>query len=102
MTTRVELLVDRIETARFIPLESVFEKAGRRYCWVLQDGEPEVREILTGPSNDNHIVIEAGLEAGERILLREPTEGGRSLGGAGTTDFLDIVSPSSSPSPDTR
>jgi RND family efflux transporter MFP subunit len=97
MTTRVELLVDRIEEARFIPLEAVFEKGGRRYCWVLRDGDPEVQEVLTGPSNDNHIVIEAGLEGGERVLLREPTEGERPLGSTSTPDFLDIVSPPSSP-----
>jgi hypothetical protein len=57
---------------------------------------------LTGPSNDNYIVIEAGLEAGDKVLLREPGEGGRSLRGAGTPDFLDIVSPSPSNDPDTH
>jgi HlyD family secretion protein len=96
MTTRIEVLVDRIEMARFIPLEAVFEKGGRRYCWALRDRDPEVREVLTGPSNDNYIVIEAGLESGDKVLLREPTEGGRSLSVSSTPDFLDIVSPSPS------
>jgi HlyD family secretion protein len=99
MTARVELLVDRIDEARFVPLESVYEKGGRHYCWVLRDGKPEVQEVLTGPSNENHIVIEAGLEIGERVLLRDPAEGGRPLGGEGLPDFLDVVSPPAPPSP---
>ncbi len=99
MTARVELLVESIAKARFVPLESVFEKGGRHFCWVLRDDKPEVQEVLTGPSNENHIVIEAGLEPGERVLLRDPVEGGRPLGGEGVPDFLDVLSSPVSPSP---
>ena len=91
MSARVELLVEQIDNARYVPLESVFEKGGRRYCFVLRQGKAQVQEVLTGPSNENHIVIEAGLEQGERVLLRDPTDDG-SLGNKGT-GFLDIVSP---------
>jgi HlyD family secretion protein len=95
MTARVDLLVEQLAHAKYVPLESVFEKGGRFYCWVLRDGKPEAQEVLTGPSNDNHVVIEAGLEPGERVLLRDPTDEGRSLGGDNVPDFMDIVSPSS-------
>ena len=96
MTARVDLLVEQIDRARYVPLESVFEKGGRYYCWVLRDGRPKVQEVLIGPSNDNHVVIEAGLEPGEKVLLRDPTEEGRSPGRDKVPDFMDIVSPSSS------
>ncbi len=92
MTARIELLVDRIDNARYVPLESVFERGGRLFCWVLRDGKPEAQEVLTGPSNDNHIVIEAGLEPGEKVLLRNPTEGDPAVGD-NAPDFLDIISP---------
>lgn len=92
MSARVELLVEQIENARFVPLESVFERAGRRYAYVLRNGEPEVQEILTGPSNENHIVVEAGLDTGERVLLRDPSDEGRPLGSEGTS-LLDARSP---------
>jgi HlyD family secretion protein len=95
MSARVELLVEQIERARFVPLESVFERAGRRYCYVLRKGRAEVQEVLTGPSNENHIVIEAGLDPGERVLLRDPSDEGGPLGSEGT-GFLDIVSPAGS------
>ena len=98
MTARVDLLVEQIDRARYVPLESVFEKGGRYYCWVLRDGNTRVQEVLTGPSNDNHVIIEAGMESGEKVLLRDPTEDGRSPGGDKVPDFMDIVSPSSSTS----
>jgi len=92
MSARVELLVEHMDNARFVPLESVFERAGRRYVYVLRDGKPEVQEILTGPSNENHIVVEAGLETGERVLLGDPSDDGRPLGSEGT-GLLDARSP---------
>lgn len=92
MSARVELLVEHMDNARFVPLESVFERAGRRYVYVLRDGKPEVQEILTGPSNENHIVVEAGLETGERVLLGDPSDDGRPLGSEGA-GLLDARSP---------
>ena len=92
MSARVELLVEQMESARFVPLESVFERAGRRYAYVMRNGEPEVQEILTGPSNENHIVVEAGLETGEKVLLRAPSDDGRAFGGEGR-GLLEAISP---------
>jgi hypothetical protein len=92
MSARVELLVEQMENARFVPLESVFERAGRRYAYVLRDGEPEVQEILTGPSNENHIVVEAGLETGEKVLLRTPSDDGGAFGGE-ALGLLEAVTP---------
>ncbi len=92
MSARVELLVEQMENARFVPLESVFDSAGRRYTYVLRDGKREVQEILTGPSNENHIVVEAGLETGEKVLLRNPSDEGGHLGSEGT-GLLDAVLP---------
>ena len=95
MSARVELLVEQIDNARYVPLESVFENGGRRYCYVLRKGQLQVQEVLTGPSNENHIVIEAGLEPGERVLLSDPTEDNGPLAGEGT-GFGEIVSPTGS------
>lgn len=94
MSARVELLVDRLETARYVPLEAVFERGGKHYCYVMRDDSPEVREVLVGPSNENHIIIEQGLDVGDRVLLRDPNEDGAPLGGEALPGFLDVVAPS--------
>ena len=79
MSARVELVVEQIPKARYLPIEAVFERGGRRYCYLLRGGRPEAREVLTGPSNDHHVVIETGLEPGDRVLLSDPVEPGRPL-----------------------
>ncbi len=94
MSARVELLVERLASAVFVPLEAVFERGGKHYCYVRDGAKPEAREVLVGPSNENHIVIEAGVEAGELVLLGDPADEGRPLGGESVPGFLDVIAPS--------
>jgi HlyD family secretion protein len=90
MSARVELLVDKLASAVYVPLEAVFERGGKHYCH-LANGE--TREVLVGPSNENHIVIGTGVEAGEMVLLGDPSDEGRPLGGESVPGFLDVVAP---------
>jgi hypothetical protein len=94
MSARVELLVERLASAVYVPLEAVFERGGKHYCYVMNGGSPEAREVLAGPSNENHIVIGTGVEAGELVLLGDPADDGRPLGGESVPGFLDVVAPS--------
>lgn len=93
MSARVELLVERLENANYVPLEAVFERGGKHYCYLVRGGSAEAREVLIGPSNENHVVIEAGLEPGDRVLLADPKDEGRPLGGESVPGFLDVVAP---------
>jgi HlyD family secretion protein len=93
MSSRVELLVEHLADAVYVPLEAVFERGGKHYCYVVRGGSTEAREVLVGPSNENHIVVEAGLEAGDRVLLGDPKDEGRPLGGENVPGFLDVVAP---------
>ncbi len=91
MSARVELLVDHLENARYVPLEAVFERGGKHYVYVAARATPEPREVLVGPSNDNHIVIEQGLELDERVLLRDPDDRDTRLGSEPLPGILDVV-----------
>jgi HlyD family secretion protein len=102
MSARVELLVERLEKAIYVPLEAVFERGGKHYCYVGHGGSSEVREVLIGPSNENHIVVEAGLEVGERVLLRDPNDAAVPLLGEDLPGFLDVLSPDASPRKSTQ
>ena len=94
MSARVELLVERLARALYVPLEAVFERGGKHYTYVMRGRSTEVQEVLVGSSNENHIVVEQGLEAGERVLLRDPNDEGRPLGGNALPGYLDVVAPS--------
>ena len=93
MSARVELLVERLASAIYVPLEAVFERGGKHYSYVGSGGSAEAREVLVGPSNENHIVIEAGIEPGELVLLGDPADEGMPLGGESVPGFLEVVAP---------
>jgi HlyD family secretion protein len=96
MSARVELLVEKLASAVYVPLEAVFERGGKHYCYLASG---ETREVLVGPSNENHIVIGTGVEAGELVLLGDPSDEGRPLGGENVPGFLDVVEPSAETAP---
>jgi HlyD family secretion protein len=75
MTARVKLPVERLDEAVYVPLDAVFARRGRQYCYVWHRRQPELREVVTGPSNETAIVIVAGVTAGEKVLVRDPDDG---------------------------
>ncbi len=78
MTARVEIEVEERASAVYVPLEAVFERGGRHLVFPAAR-RPRPREVALGPSNADFVVVEKGLTAGERVLLRDP--------GAATPDF---------------
>jgi HlyD family secretion protein len=73
MTARVEIQVEERSRALSVPIDAVFAKDGRHLCYVVERGRLQPREVLPGPSNADHVVIEQGLARGERVALRDPT-----------------------------
>ncbi len=72
MTARTEISAGSYDSILQIPLNAVFSKKGKDYCYVWNDGEAQARSIETGVSNDNFVVIHKGLRAGEQVLLAAP------------------------------
>jgi RND family efflux transporter MFP subunit len=70
MTAEVAILVEELDSAVQVPAQSVVERAGRFFC-LLENGEGqlEAREVEIGSANDKHLVIEDGLDAGERVVV---------------------------------
>ena len=71
MTARTEIIASEFDHVLQIPLNAVFKKQDKDYCYIW-DGDVELRPIQTGPSNDNFIVVHAGLKAGEQVVLAAP------------------------------
>jgi HlyD family secretion protein len=82
MSARVEIQVEERAGARFVPLEAVFEKDGRPVCYVWQRGGFRPRPVVLGPSNRDFVVIQKGLDKGERVALRDPGAPPSDFGGA--------------------
>jgi len=70
MSAEVEVVLARHENVLMIPVTSVLETTQGDFCWIKTDeGAKERRSLQLGDTNDNFIVVKAGLKEGEKIVL---------------------------------
>jgi len=68
MTTNNMIITDIIDTAVFIPIECVHSNDSITYVYATRDKQ----QVVTGKSNENEIVIRAGLDDIDEIYLIPP------------------------------
>jgi HlyD family secretion protein len=70
MSAEVEVVLARHENVLTIPVTGVLETTQGDFCWIKTDeGAKERRSLQLGDTNDNFIVVKAGLKEGEKIVL---------------------------------
>ena len=79
MSARIGIVVDTVRDKLTVPVSAVFWENGTSCCYVSSGGGIERREVATGPADDVRVVIESGLEEGERVCLRKPDSGSGSF-----------------------
>ena len=77
------------EMPLYIPLDAVFEEGGRVLVYRMEGGTPMEQEVTLGKSNEDYVVVEAGLGANDRVALRDPTIVLEELGGVPDTGESD-------------
>lgn len=70
MTTKNTIITDEIDSVLYIPLEAMFNNDSIQYVIV---GKMK-KQVITGKSNENEIVVLAGLTEGENVLLSTPAD----------------------------
>jgi multidrug efflux pump subunit AcrA (membrane-fusion protein) len=70
MTTKNEILTASIDSVLFIPLDCVQSNDSMSY--VYAGGSR--KQVILGPSNENEVIIRAGLQAGEEVYLVPPSD----------------------------
>ena len=70
---RAELLLGERQDVLTVPRQAVHDREGRSVVYALRDGEFEPLLVDLGPSSLGRVVVDAGLEAGERVALFDPT-----------------------------
>ena len=75
MTTSNRIVAEVIENAVFIPLESLFNQ-GDSITYVIKKHRLGYtkQQVIAGPSNENQIVIEHGVDPEDQLLLSYPSE----------------------------
>lgn len=74
MTTSNEVLTHIFEEVMYIPLESLHTDS-LSYVYKKVNNSFVKQEVLTSESNDNEVIVELGLEAGDEVLLSIPENG---------------------------
>lgn len=69
MSAEVEIILAEHRDVLTVPVSSVIETQDGRFCWVATDTQPVRRPVQVGDSNDVFIIIEAGLNVGEEVVL---------------------------------
>ena len=67
MTAHCKILIQKIENVLLVPMDAVQIKGGKSIV-LDEDGDP--RQIETGESNGDFVVVKAGLKEGDQIRLQ--------------------------------
>ncbi len=68
-TAHVEVLVESVEHALAVPVQSIYAKSGRRFVFLDNDGHVESMPIELGATSTEWAQITKGLTEGDRVLL---------------------------------
>jgi RND family efflux transporter MFP subunit len=73
MSSRVELVLEEVDDAVWVPREAVFRDGDE--AWVFSEGLTgwSRTEVQLGLANDTHVVVSEGLSAGAVVSLVDPT-----------------------------
>ena len=71
MTTSNEIVTEVMDSVLYLPLEAVHANDSATFVYTV-DGNRQI--VLTGKSNENHIVVERGLRRGQSVYLSLPEE----------------------------
>lgn len=74
MSAKVEVLIKQLHDVIYVPLQAISEAGGKQFCYVATVRGAEMREVQIGDFNDEFIEIKKGLESGEKVLLRPPSQ----------------------------
>ena len=69
MTSEVAILVDYLENAIQVPLQSIIEHNKGFYCITGEGKAASAKPVQLGPANEGFVVVEKGLSAGEVVAM---------------------------------
>ncbi len=74
MSSLNTIIIQSIPNALTIPRECLFSENETSFVYLKKAGEIFKKAVTTGPENDREIIIESGLQDGDKILVSPPEE----------------------------
>lgn len=72
MTAKVSILARSYEDVLQLPVEAVFYRGQESVCFLWRDGSPRAVTLDLGENDGNYVVVNAGLEEGQEVMLTYP------------------------------
>jgi HlyD family secretion protein len=79
MTGKVEIIIEELRDVISVPIQTVINIEGKKYCYVVKSADSERREVQTGVFNTDFVEIKSGLSEGEKVLLNPPRLSGGTV-----------------------
>jgi hypothetical protein len=68
----VEIIVEKIPNAVYIPAQAIFQKEGKSVVYVKEGNKFVARVIQPMKRSESLMIISSGLKSGEEILMQDP------------------------------
>ncbi|MEI7727859.1 MAG: efflux RND transporter periplasmic adaptor subunit, partial [Bacteroidota bacterium] len=72
MTTKNKILTSIVDSVLFIPIEAIFNNDSVTFVYKKDGGSATRQQVIVGQSNENEIIIKAGLNVHDEVLLVPP------------------------------
>jgi hypothetical protein len=72
MTSKNTIITASINNVLFAPIESVVSTDSTTYVFMKSGGRIVKQQVITGESNDNEIILKAGVKENDELLLLPP------------------------------
>lgn len=72
LTVSCRIIVDEISDVNYIPLEALHVEGDKSYVYRESINNYDKVEVQTGPTNSDYVIIESGLEKGDKVALIDP------------------------------
>lgn len=74
LTVSCRIIVDEIPNVVYIPLEALHTESDKSYVYKKTVGGYDKVEVQTGYTNSDYVIIESGLDKGDKVALIDPTQ----------------------------
>jgi HlyD family secretion protein len=68
----VEIIVEKIPNALYVPVQAVFEKGGKPIVWVRKGSRFEDRVVSISRQSESTMVLSGGVSPGDSVALADP------------------------------
>jgi HlyD family secretion protein len=86
MTVSCRIIVDKIDSVLYVPLEALFMEGGKTYVYARSGNSYRKKEVVIGQRNNDFVIIKEGLDPDEILALSNPFPEEKPAGNKMTDD----------------